>query len=316
MPHPRRARICCGCRRRRGRRRSTRTAPSRARPKQLRLRGRAARSCPRRTDWCRFEGLLLPEVAAQFQRISDADCSPRVDADGSVQFRPTDESSRRVPPETRTRPQQQHDALATALFVAASSELLPTIGGAAPTLVVSARAEDVDRGHRLGAGRRLRRARRHRRGTARRLRRGDPCGCCSTRTTAGSSRSEPKNGSSTAASAARSPSVTAAASSPAAGSPPRGARSTTSSNTPRAARPIPTTACCSAGSTIGSSTVNGWEIRMNHGVPEVRAPLWFDSAPPMAGRHEIQTPTARPRRTAVLSVYLAGRSRALTTLST
>ena len=21
---------------------------------------------------------------------------------------------------------------------------------------------------------------------------------------------------------------------------------------------------------------NGWEIRMNHGVPEVRAPLWFD----------------------------------------
>ena len=48
-----------------------------------------------------------------------------------------------VPTETRTRAQQQHDALATALFVAASSELLPTIGGAAPTLVVSARAEDV-----------------------------------------------------------------------------------------------------------------------------------------------------------------------------
>ena len=22
--------------------------------------------------------------------------------------------------------------------------------------------------------------------------------------------------------------------------------------------------------------LHGWEIRMNHGVPEVRAPLWFD----------------------------------------
>ena len=48
-----------------------------------------------------------------------------------------------MPPEIRTRAQQQHDALATALFVAASSELLPTIGGAAPTLVISARAEDI-----------------------------------------------------------------------------------------------------------------------------------------------------------------------------
>ena len=88
-------------------------------------------------------GLLLPEVAAQYQRIIDAVCSPRVDADGPVQFRPTTDYEPRVPTETRTRGQQQHDALATALFVAASSELLPTIGGAAPTLVVSARAEDV-----------------------------------------------------------------------------------------------------------------------------------------------------------------------------
>jgi hypothetical protein len=90
-----------------------------------------------------IRGLLLPEVAAQFQRIMDATCSPRVDEGGSVHFRPTERVEPGTPPETRTRAQQQHDALATALFVATSSELLPTIGGAAPTLVVYARREDV-----------------------------------------------------------------------------------------------------------------------------------------------------------------------------
>ena len=76
----------------------------------------------------------------------DAVCSPRVDADGPVAFRLTNDYEPRVPTELRTRAQQQHDALATALFIAASSELLPTVGGAAPTLVVSARAEDVING--------------------------------------------------------------------------------------------------------------------------------------------------------------------------
>ena len=48
-----------------------------------------------------------------------------------------------VPVDTRTRAHKQHDALATALSVAASSGLLPTIGGGAPTLVVSVREEDL-----------------------------------------------------------------------------------------------------------------------------------------------------------------------------
>ena len=43
----------------------------------------------------------------------------------------------------RTRAQKQHDALATALTVAARSGELPTVGGAAPTLVVAVRAEDL-----------------------------------------------------------------------------------------------------------------------------------------------------------------------------
>jgi hypothetical protein len=103
-----------------------------------------------------FHGALLPEVAAQFRRICDATGSPRVDSNGSVQFRPDgDRPDGDVPDvsdvsddgfvsvDTRTWPQKQHDALATALFAAASSGLLPAIGGAAPTLVVSVRAEDL-----------------------------------------------------------------------------------------------------------------------------------------------------------------------------
>ncbi len=92
-----------------------------------------------------FNGALLPEVAAHFRRICDATGSPRVEGNTSVQFRPGGEVSDEdfAPEDTRTWAQKQHDALATALFAAASSGLLPTIGGAAPTLVVSVRAEDL-----------------------------------------------------------------------------------------------------------------------------------------------------------------------------
>jgi hypothetical protein len=58
-------------------------------------------------------------------------------------FRPSDEITPDDGTDGRTRAQKMHDALATVLTVAASSRLLPTIGGAAPTLVVSVRAEDL-----------------------------------------------------------------------------------------------------------------------------------------------------------------------------
>jgi len=88
-------------------------------------------------------GTLLPEVAAQLQTIFDAQLAPTVTftdpyadgGDGPV-----------APLDDRTRPQKQHDALAAALGVAASSGLLPTIGGHAPTLVVSVDADDLASG--------------------------------------------------------------------------------------------------------------------------------------------------------------------------
>src|SRR4029079_18469399 len=100
-----------------------------------------------------IHGALLPEVAAQFQRICDPTQAPR------VAFADTIAGEDPIP-DARTWPQRHHDALATALSVAASSRLLPTIGGsvpaavrslptiggAAPTLVISVRAEDLTAG--------------------------------------------------------------------------------------------------------------------------------------------------------------------------
>jgi hypothetical protein len=98
-----------------------------------------------------LHGRLLPEVAAQLQRIFDAMLSPRAE-DTRLSFREDAapgsyaELDERPPVDDRRHAQRQHDALATALGAAAASGELPTIGGAAPTLVVSMREEDFRTG--------------------------------------------------------------------------------------------------------------------------------------------------------------------------
>lgn len=82
-------------------------------------------------------GMLMPEVAAQWQHLVDAALSPRVTFDDPAAL------ASEGPIDSRTRAQKQHDLFATVLGVAAASRELPTIGGAAPTLVVSVRAEDL-----------------------------------------------------------------------------------------------------------------------------------------------------------------------------
>lgn len=81
-----------------------------------------------------IRGELLPEIAAQLVTIADATGSPRVRfaADGDP-----------AALDDRTASQKLHDALATALTVAAASRDLPTLGGAAPTLVISVREEEL-----------------------------------------------------------------------------------------------------------------------------------------------------------------------------
>ncbi|KDA05252.1 hypothetical protein DC31_03590 [Microbacterium sp. CH12i] len=117
-------------------------------------------------------GELLPEVAAQLQKLIDSLVNPKVDPDtpiggmvggtvgGTVQFRPSDETSTRAdgspdhrvlsPPskaaDLRSHAQKRHDAFATILGVAAASGGMPQSGGAAPTLVVSVSAADFASG--------------------------------------------------------------------------------------------------------------------------------------------------------------------------
>lgn len=109
-------------------------------------------------------GALLTDVAAQLQRLMDAHNSPRVadgnagptfaeaaantlgdpDRDGIGRLR------EHAPDDIRTRAQRQHDALAALLGVAARSVESPSIGGAAPTLLVTISASEL--GHPDGYG--------------------------------------------------------------------------------------------------------------------------------------------------------------------
>lgn len=88
-------------------------------------------------------GELLPEVAAQLTRLFDAHLAPR-SGGGFL----TEEERTRIAEfgETRTADQQRHDVLAAILDTAARSGEHPTIGGAAPTVLVSVRASDLNAG--------------------------------------------------------------------------------------------------------------------------------------------------------------------------
>jgi hypothetical protein len=103
-----------------------------------------------------LRGNLLPEVAGQLQLVFDSILNPKADDAESVapgprfgESLPSAEhaSSGEAPSddvaEHRTRTQRQHDAFATAMFKVAGSGALPALGGTAPTLVVSVRAEDL-----------------------------------------------------------------------------------------------------------------------------------------------------------------------------
>lgn len=93
-------------------------------------------------------GALLPEVAGQLQRLWDSILNPKADAVSAtgVAFGPAADPDDDEPADERTPAQKRHDALATALGAAAASGQLPALGGAAPTLVVSVSASDYAAG--------------------------------------------------------------------------------------------------------------------------------------------------------------------------
>lgn len=102
-------------------------------------------------------GDLTPELAAQLQLIFDAFNNPKVGgapAPGGVRFDDgvdaadrdplNDDSQHRI--DQRSSAQKRHDALAAALGIAARHDEMPSLGGAAPTLVVHVDAADLAAG--------------------------------------------------------------------------------------------------------------------------------------------------------------------------
>lgn len=114
-------------------------------PDERAMRRRGLRLGRTRDGLVPLTGELMPEVAARLTRLFDAHLSPRA----GLSFHTDDErASFAESGEQRTADQQRHDVLAAALDTAARSGEHPTIGGAAPTVLVSVRAADLvaDRG--------------------------------------------------------------------------------------------------------------------------------------------------------------------------
>ncbi|WP_106814937.1 HNH endonuclease signature motif containing protein [Microbacterium timonense] len=108
----------------------------------------------RRDDLFPVHGMVTAEVAATLQRLLDAHLNPRV-RDRAPRFveihasagpdSPDDEHDDEHVHDPRTADQKRHDALASILSSAASAAESPTLGGAAPTLVVTVADDQLAR---------------------------------------------------------------------------------------------------------------------------------------------------------------------------
>ncbi|WP_188756981.1 DUF222 domain-containing protein, partial [Microbacterium album] len=94
-----------------------------------------------------LRGSLLPEVAAGLQRLLDAHLNPAVRFTPAVDPEDRDEhtpwSTEDVVDDPRTNAQKRHDVLAVIIQAAAKATETPTLGGAAPTLVVTVAEDDL-----------------------------------------------------------------------------------------------------------------------------------------------------------------------------
>lgn len=96
-----------------------------------------------------LHGNVTPDIAAALQRLLDAHLNPRVQ-DRTPRFADIDARIDGDSPEehvhdSRTADQKRHDAFAGILSAAASAAESPTLGGAAPTLVVTVAESQLTR---------------------------------------------------------------------------------------------------------------------------------------------------------------------------
>ena len=92
-------------------------------------------------------GALLPDVAAKFTALFNAYMSPRT----APAFLNDEElAAHDLEHDPRNRDQQRHDILAGVIDIAARSAEAPTMGGAAPTVLVAVRQADLDADRGVG----------------------------------------------------------------------------------------------------------------------------------------------------------------------
>lgn len=111
------------------------------------LRRRGFRFGPQRAGVIPVYGHLLPEVASQLQVHFDAILNPR--ASRGPRFEPetnADVGELTPPKDPRSVSQKMHDALASILAAAARAVESPSLGGGAPTLVVTVSHADLAAG--------------------------------------------------------------------------------------------------------------------------------------------------------------------------
>lgn len=95
---------------------------------------------------------FMPEVAAKLNRVFDAYLSPRSTTEFRTPEFQTPEEQAEVDREAdpRSRDQQRHDVIASMVDHYSRSDEPPRIGGAAPTVLVTVRADDLADGHGRG----------------------------------------------------------------------------------------------------------------------------------------------------------------------
>lgn len=92
-------------------------------------------------------GALIPDVAAKFIALVDAYLSPRT----APAFLTEEELvAHDLEHDPRSRDQQRHDIFAGIVDIAARSAETPTLGGAAPVVMVSVRESDLESGRGVG----------------------------------------------------------------------------------------------------------------------------------------------------------------------
>ena len=97
-------------------------------------------------------GRLLPEIAVKLTALLDACLSPRTGPAFAAKQEQAETASAQAAAaaaaaDTRTAGQKRHDVFAALIDGIARSGQVPTIGGAAPTVMVTVRAQDLAAGH-------------------------------------------------------------------------------------------------------------------------------------------------------------------------